>query len=113
MSESYDIKDINNVKNNKNSSSGSYKNGTVATEELELDEGFDENFCVVDRWGEGELSSLWAISNHYGVSIEEIKKLNPEIGDDNVILPQQIIKLPKTIIYYIMILHKNQVINLI
>lgn len=97
MSESYDIKDINNVKNNKTSSSGSYKNGTVATEELELDEGFDENFCVVDRWGEGELSSLWAISNHYGVSIEEIKKLNPEIGDDNVIHPQQIIKIPKNI----------------
>ena len=50
---------------------------------------------TVSKYGSGEgFSTLWAISQDSGVSIEDIKAANPEIGEDNVIHPEQIIIVP-------------------
>ena len=50
---------------------------------------------IVSSYGSNEgFSTLWAISKDSGVSIDEIKAANPEIGDDNVIHPGQKIIVP-------------------
>lgn len=59
------------------------------------DSGIENKTYVVGSYAKREkFSTLWSISQDSGVSVEDIKKANPEIRDDNIIYPGQEIIVP-------------------